>query len=301
MRIIFAGTPEIALTPLKALLDFGHHVVAVYTQPDQPAGRGRILTASPVKQFALEHHIPIEQPINFKCDDAISRLKEYDADLMMVMAYGIILPKRVLDIPRLGCMNIHVSLLPRWRGAAPVQHAILAGDQETGVTLMQMDVGLDTGNILKQIQCPILESDTSESLYARLETLIPPLLHELSGLNAVPQDSAMATYASKINKIDAKIEWSETAEMIVRKIHAYNPSPVAFAGDIRLWQAHVVSQQTNKAPGTILSADKKGIVVQAGKDAVCIAELQMPGKKRLAAHEILNAYQQRFSSGDLFS
>lgn len=299
MRIIFAGTPEIAIIPLKTLLALGHNVVAVYTQPDQPAGRGRVLAASPVKQFALTHSLRIEQPEHFKSDTVRETLRAYHADLMLVMAYGVLLPQRVLDIPHLGCVNIHVSLLPRWRGAAPVQHAILAGDAETGVTLMQMNAGLDTGDILKQLRCPILDTDTTESVYKRLETLIPELLINLTSLPKVSQDPSLATYATKINKIDARLDWAEPATQLVRKIRAYNPAPVAYTGDIRIWMAHTIHSHAMVAPGTIIAANKEGITVQAGQDAVCITELQLPGKKRLTASALLNAHQQRFAVGCL--
>lgn len=300
MKIVFAGTPEIAVTPLKTLLALGHDVVAVYTQPDQPAGRGRVLTASPVKQFALAHSLSLEQPENIKTEAAREKLRAYQADLMLVMAYGMILPQRILDTPRLGCMNIHVSLLPRWRGAAPVQHAILAGDQETGVTLMQMNAGLDTGNIVKQLRCPMLDTDTTESVYKRLEALIPDLLNDLSLACAIPQETSTATYAPKINKIDAKLDWIEPAEQLVRKIRAYNPAPVAYAGDVRIWMAHSVASNSTAPPGTITEANKQGITVQTGKGAVCVTELQLPGKKRLPASALLNAHQHRFTVGCLF-
>jgi len=241
MRIIFAGTPEFSAETLKALLTTEHDICADYTQPDRPAGRGRKLTASPVKQLAQEHNIPVEQPLNFKEDEAQKILADYHADLMIVVAYGLLLPQVVLDTPALGCINIHASLLPRWRGAAPIQRAILAGDPETGVCIMQMDTGLDTGPVLFKSACPIYADDTAQILHDRLAILgseaLLATLDDIESLqaNVQIQDNSFSCYAKKLLKAEATIDWRQSADEINRQVHAFNPWPVAQT----VWQKHV--------------------------------------------------------------
>lgn len=304
MNIIFAGTPEIATVPLQALLQSDHQIVAVYTQPDRPSGRGKKLMPSPVKTLALQNNIVVEQPENFKSEEAREKLKTYQADVMVVMAYGLLLPSSILEAPKQGCINIHVSLLPRWRGAAPVQHAILAGDIETGVTIMQMDKGLDTGAILHQQRCAIHENETSEDVYARLSAISSPLLLqtlidiEKNLLTPMIQDNQLATYASKIEKQDAKIDWTESTVIIDRKVRAYYPTPIAFFEWknelVRIWQGHPVKNSSAKLPGSVIEFDKQGVTIKTSDGAYCITRMQFPGKTPLIAHEIFNAYKNKF-------
>ena len=299
MRIIFAGTPVFAAETLKALLQSGHEICTVYTQPDRPAGRGRKLTPSPVKELALEHHIPVEQPLNFKSEDSLTTLRAYDADLMIVVAYGLLLPQTVLDTPRLGCINVHASLLPRWRGAAPIQRAILAGDEETGVGIMRMEAGLDTGPVLLEARCPIAETDTAQTLHDKLAqlgahtllTCLSDIEHYLA--NATAQDDSKSTYATKLQKAEAMIDWQQPANQIVRQVHAFNPWPVAqtlWQGEtLRVWQAEIINVKGNALPGEIIAISKSGIDVSAGRDAVRITQLQLPGKRAMHTHDFLNA------------
>lgn len=304
MNIIFAGTPEIATLPLRALIHSHHQVVAVYTQPDRPAGRGKKLMPSPVKTLALQHSIIVEQPENFKSKEAREKLSSYHADIMIVMAYGLLLPTPILETPPYGCINIHVSLLPRWRGAAPVQHAILAGDTETGVTIMQMDKGLDTGTILHQQSCVIHEKDTSDSVYARLAEIASPLLLktlediEKNNLMPVIQNNALATYASKIEKQDAKIDWHEPSDVIDRKVRAYYPVPIAFFewnnDAVRIWEGYPIKNTSNTLPGNVIECNKQGITFKTRDGAYCITRLQFPGKNPLKAHDMFNAYKEKF-------
>ncbi|MES2204825.1 MAG: methionyl-tRNA formyltransferase [Pseudomonadota bacterium] len=304
MKVIFAGTPDIATVPLQALLTSKHEVVAVYTQPDRPAGRGKKLMPSPVKTLALEKNIIVEQPENFKVEEARDKLKSYQADVMVVMAYGLILPTSILTAPKHGCINIHVSLLPRWRGAAPVQQAILAGDSETGVTIMQMDKGLDTGEILHQQSCVISEKDTSESVYAKLAEIASPLLLqtlndiENNQLKPVVQNNDLATYAHKIEKQDAKIDWHETSETIDRKVRAYYPVPIAFFEWknelVRIFSGYPLKNNDEKLPGNVIDFNKTGLTIKTQDSAYCITRLQFPGKNPLSAHEMFNAYKEKF-------
>lgn len=304
MKIIFAGTPDIAAPALETLLHSSHDVVAVYTQPDRPAGRGKKLTPSPVKTLALQHNIPVEQPENFKTEEARKKLAFYQADVMVVIAYGLLLPTTVLTIPKYGCINIHVSLLPRWRGAAPVQHAILAGDKASGVTIMQMDKGLDTGKILAQTSCSIHETDTSESLFIRLSDMAQPLLLsvltqiETHSLQPIEQHNHHATYAHKIEKNHAKIDWHETSEIIDRKVRAYYPAPIAFFDHhgelIRVWAGHIQPDNGNKSPGEIIDITKQGVIIKTGDGAFCITRLQFPGKNPLSGADLCNASKSKF-------
>ena len=260
---------------------------------------------SSVKTLALQNNIIVEQPENFKPEESREKLKSYQADVMVVMAYGLILPTSILDAPKHGCINIHVSLLPRWSGAAPVQHAILAGDIETGVTIMQMDKGLDTGAILHQQSCLINEKDTSESVYARLAEIASPLLLktlddiEKNKLKPITQNNELATYAHKIEKYDAKIDWHEASEMIDRKVRAYYPAPIAFFEWknelVRIWQGFPVQISGKQLPGEVIEINKQGVTIKTSDGAYCITRLQFPGKNPLSAHEILNAYKNKFA------
>lgn len=296
LRIVFAGTPDFAAKHLAALIASHHDVVAVYSQPDRPAGRGKKLKASEVKTLALEHDLPVYQPHSLKSDDAQAELAALNADVMVVVAYGLLLPKAILDTPRLGCLNVHGSILPRWRGAAPIQRAIWAGDKETGVTIMQMDEGLDTGDMLHIATCPIDEDETSASLYNKLAALGPDALvatlDKLAAgtLNAEPQDDAQANYAKKLSKEEANIDWQLAALQIERNIRAFNPWPVCYTQmqgqTVKIWQAKVVSQQGT--PGQVLSADKSGITIACGEQALTITQLQPQGKKPMSAQDFLN-------------
>ncbi|MDN7128007.1 methionyl-tRNA formyltransferase [Pseudidiomarina terrestris] len=299
MRIIFAGTPEFAAGHLTALLDSkAHEVVAVYTQPDRPAGRGKKLQASAVKQVAMAHNIPVEQPLSLKDPDAQAQLASYHADVMVVVAYGLILPAAVLRIPQFGCINVHGSLLPRWRGAAPIQRALWAGDNHTGVAIMQMEAGLDTGPVLLSKELPITADDTSASLYHKLAELGPEaLLETLKDLpaclsKAQNQDETQVTYAHKLSKEEAELDWQVPAVALERWIRAFNPWPMAWfataGGPVKVWQAHVVNGDPKAEPGTVVAADKQGIVIQTGEQALAITQLQPPGKKAMAAGDFLN-------------
>ncbi|MGL5741774.1 MAG: methionyl-tRNA formyltransferase [Legionella sp.] len=299
LNIVFAGTPAFGLPCLDALLHSSHHLQAIYTQPDRPAGRGRKLQASAVKELALQHQLPIYQPLNFKTPEAIAELAALKPDILIVIAYGLILPKAVLEIPRLGCVNVHASLLPRWRGASPIQSAILHGDLETGVTLMQMDVGLDTGSMLCKVTCPISETETATSLHDKLAQIaaqpLLKVLDELANETAKPelQNNELATYASKINKEDARINWQQTALEIDQKIRAFNPWPIAYTslGEhiIRIHQAKVITMTLNQPPGTIVHIDKKGMLVATGGQGILVEKIQFPGAKVISIVDWLNS------------
>lgn len=309
LRIVFAGTPDFAARHLAALLSSEHEVIAVYTQPDRPAGRGKKLTASPVKNIALEHDIAVYQPENFKSDEAKQQLADLNADLMVVVAYGLLLPKVVLDTPKLGCINVHGSILPRWRGAAPIQRSIWAGDEQTGVTIMQMDVGLDTGDMLKIATLPIEATDTSASMYEKLAGLGPnaliECLNDIAQGNAVAtkQDDSLANYAKKLSKEEAKIDWSDDAEHIERCVRAFNPWPMShfMAADnsIKVWQSRVADLGSDKPAGTIIQADKSGIYVATGNGVLVLEQLQIPGKKAMPVQDILNARSSWFEVGSV--
>ncbi|RJG50662.1 methionyl-tRNA formyltransferase [Motilimonas pumila] len=307
MKIIFAGTPDFAARHLASLVAAKHQVVAVYTQPDRPAGRGKKLTPSAVKSLALEHDIPVYQPENFKSDDAKEALADLNADLMIVVAYGLLLPQDVLDTPKLGCINVHGSLLPRWRGAAPIQRAIWAGDEATGVTIMQMDIGLDTGAMLHKASLPIAADDTSASMYQKLAELGPQALLDTldkmaqNQLIAEPQDDNQANYAKKLSKEEAQINWQDDAAFIERCIRAFNPWPCSFfqceGNNIKVWQSQVTEGTTDANPGTILSADKQGIQVATGNGILNLRTIQVPGKKAMAVKDVLNAKKEWFAVG----
>ncbi|HIE39849.1 MAG TPA: methionyl-tRNA formyltransferase [Thiomicrorhabdus sp.] len=301
LRIVFAGTPDFSVSALQALLDSEHEVVAVYTQPDRPAGRGRKLMASPVKAVALEHGLSVYQPETLKDEVAQKNLSLLKADVMVVVAYGLLLPKAVLDMPKYGCLNIHASLLPRWRGAAPIQRAIEAGDAQSGVTIMQMDVGLDTGDMLYKVSTEITAKDNAARLHDRLSALGATAL--MQTLNMLPsqqltpekQDESCVTYAKKLTKAEAKIQWDEPADVIVRKIQAFNPWPIAFTSfnekPLRIGQATRLSDvrevvaQEGGISGTVLSIDREGVVVATGRDPVLIQQVQPPGKKMMSAYD----------------
>ncbi len=297
MKIIFAGTPEFAATALSALLE-EHQVVAVLTQPDRPAGRGMQLAASPVKQLALKHGLPVLQPVTLKTEAIQRAIAALGAEVMVVAAYGLILPQAVLALPRHGCLNIHASLLPRWRGAAPIQRAILAGDSETGITIMQMDEGLDTGDMLLQRACPIAPNDTARTLHDKLAgmgagCILEALrLLEEHRLTPVRQDDGAASYAAKLVKSEARIDWRQDARQIERAIRAYNPFPVCQTRldttVIKIWQAALAGEM-RAAPGRVVEAGKNGITVACGKDALRLEILQRPGGKPQTAAQFLQA------------
>ena len=307
LRIIFAGTPDFAADHLKALIDSEHQVIAVYTQPDRPAGRGQQLQPSAVKQLALKHDITVLQPKSLKKATAQAELKALDADVMIVVAYGLILPQAILDMPRLGCINVHGSLLPRWRGAAPIQRAIWAGDKETGVTIMQMDAGLDTGAMLSSVSCAITDTDTSASLYNKLAQLGPAaLVDALKQLpvlqqQAVSQDDSQACYAEKLHKDEALLDFAKPAVALAREIRAFNPWPVSYLtlpqGNVKVWAAQAETKTSDTAPGTVISADKQGIRIACADGVLCITQLQPPGKKPMAAADFLNGRADWLAAG----
>ena len=300
MRLVFAGTPEFSVPCLEACRASGAEVVAVYTQPDRPAGRGRKLTPSPVKEAALAASIPVEQPESLKGAEVQQVLAAYQADLMVVVAYGLILPRKVLALPRLGCWNVHASLLPRWRGAAPIQRAILAGDSESGVDLMQMEAGLDTGPVLLERRTPIERHDTGGSLHDRLSALGADVLAEglrrvMAGetLVARAQPEEGVTYAHKLDKAEARLDLSRTAQELEYQVRAFDPWPVAegeIAGEtVRIWSAHAVTQAHDAMPGTVVAASREGIDIACGENILRVTAMQRAGGKRITATDYLNA------------
>ncbi|WP_298627786.1 methionyl-tRNA formyltransferase [uncultured Legionella sp.] len=307
LNIVFAGTPEFGLPCLEALSQSSHHISAIYTQPDRPAGRGRKLQASAVKEWALAHHIEVFQPLNFKSQETIDELAALKPDVMIVIAYGLILPRAVLETPRLGCINVHASLLPRWRGASPIQHAVLYGDTTSGVTLMQMDVGMDTGAMLSKAECPITPDDTAGSLHDKLAQIsAEPLLAVIDALakhqtQPEEQNNELATYAGKISKEDARINWHDPAEAIDCKVRAFNPWPIAYTefGDelLRIHQARPVDTEHEELPGTVLSIDKSGMLVATGKKALLIERIQFPGGKAISITDWLNSGKSQLHPG----
>jgi methionyl-tRNA formyltransferase len=311
LNIIFAGTPDFAAQHLAALIHSEHNIVAVYCPPDKPAGRGKKLTACTTKLLALAHNIPVQQPVNFKAEQAQLTLANYQADVMVVVAYGLLLPTVILQTPRLGCINVHGSILPKWRGAAPIQRALEAGDSQTGVTIMQMDKGLDTGDMILTATCDITVKDTSASLYDKLAELGPKALLDTITLMALgkyqrqAQNNLQATHAAKLDKADAELDWQQPAIILDRKIRAYIPWPVAqFTFDdnsqqhrIRVWQASVIELEHQQLAGTIISCDKQGIVVATTVNALRLEILQLPGKKALAVADILNGKADWFTQG----
>ncbi len=303
LRVLYAGTPEFAVPALQALIESPHQVVAVYTQPDRPSGRGRKLSYGAVKQLAVEHQIPVEQPESLKMEAVQQTLRNYQPDIMVVAAYGLILPQSVLDIPRYGCLNIHASLLPRWRGAAPIQRAIQAGDRETGITIMQMAAGLDTGDILLQSGCPVSDRDTGQTLHDKLAQQgardVLRVIEQLQLGESQPerQDELLAVYAHKISKAEGKIDWSKPAIEIDRMIRAFNPRPSAFTEyhgkPMKIHRSHVKKTSAMRKdimPGSILHESVEGIEVATGDGILVITGLQMPGKKAMQVADFLNGH-----------
>ncbi|MGY6773357.1 methionyl-tRNA formyltransferase [Gallibacterium sp. ZY190522] len=311
LKIIFAGTPDFAAKHLQALLDSQHQVIAVYTQPDKPAGRGKKLQPSAVKQLALAHNLSVFQPKSLRKEEAQQQLAQLNADVMVVVAYGLILPKAVLEMPRLGCLNVHGSLLPRWRGAAPIQRAIWAGDDQTGVTIMQMDEGLDTGDMLYKVSCEISKDETSASLYQKLATLAPKALIEvLDHLDEgkyppQAQQNEFSNYAEKLSKEEAKLDWSLPAAQIERCIRAFNPWPISWLETtdaqgnkqiLKVYQATVLPHQ-NQTAGTVLQVNKQGIRIATADGVLNITQLQPAGKKPMTVQDFLNGRSDWFEVG----
>ncbi|MBA7844903.1 methionyl-tRNA formyltransferase [Klebsiella sp. RHBSTW-00484] len=307
LRIIFAGTPDFAARHLDALLSSEYEIVGVFTQPDRPAGRGKKLMPSPVKILAEANGLPVFQPSSLRPQENQQLVASLNADVMVVVAYGLILPKQVLDMPRLGCLNVHGSLLPRWRGAAPIQRALWAGDTETGVTIMQMDVGLDTGDMLYKLSCPITGEDTSGSLYDKLAVLGPQgLLETLAQLvsgTAKPevQDETLVSYAEKLSKEEARIDWSLSAVQLERCIRAFNPWPISWLEideqPVKVWRASVSTDTSSAEPGTIVAVSKLGIQMATGDGILNLESLQPAGKKAMSAQDLLNSRREWFIPG----
>ncbi|TBU93271.1 methionyl-tRNA formyltransferase [Stutzerimonas kirkiae] len=307
MRIVFAGTPEFAAQHLQALLDAGRDVVAVYTQPDRPAGRGQKLAPSPVKQLAQAHGLPVYQPQTLRDPAAQGELAALRADLMVVVAYGLILPQAVLDTPRLGCINSHASLLPRWRGAAPIQRAIQAGDGESGVTVMRMEAGLDTGPMLLKVSTPISAEDTGGSLHDRLAALGSGAVVEVvaaleaGSLDGEAQADALATYAHKLSKDEARIDWNRPAAELERLVRAFHPWPICHGSlNGEVLKVHAAQPSTGEgAPGTILAASREGLTVACGEGALLLTRLQLPGGKALEFADLFNSRREQFAPGQV--
>ncbi|KAE9527535.1 methionyl-tRNA formyltransferase [Testudinibacter aquarius] len=315
LNIIFAGTPDFAAQHLQALLNSPHKVVAVYTQPDKPAGRGKKLQQSAVKQLAEQHNLPLYQPKSLRNSEVQQQLAALKADVMVVVAYGLLLPQAVLDAPRFGCLNVHGSLLPRWRGAAPIQRAVWAGDVESGVTIMQMDIGLDSGDMLHKVRCPLAGDETSASLYQKLAQIAPnALLEVLNGLQGKQfkpekQDEAYSNYAQKLSKEEAKLDWQLSAAQLERCIRAFNPWPISYlvtqdsnqqTQSVKVYQAQVLPS-VEKQPGTILAADKQGIQIATADGVLNLTLLQPAGKKPMTAQELLNSRRDWFPLGTVLA
>lgn len=300
LKIIFAGTPEFAAVALQACLESKHEVVAVFTQPDRPAGRGRKVHYGPVKQLAIDAGIAVFQPQRLE-QQQFTQIKNLQADVMVVSAYGLLLPKEVLSIPKLGCVNIHASLLPRWRGAAPIQRAIIAGDEKTGISMMQMVEGLDAGPVLQKFECEINSEDTGTSLHDRLaniaaEEIVSVLVNLQQGnLQAVAQDETLVNYAKKITKQEANIDWQLSAVEIDRTIRAFNSWPVAFTyleqQRLRIWFAELSDGQSDKSPGAVIADPKHKLEVVTGEGVISITKLQLEGGKVISAQDFLNAHE----------
>ena len=296
LRIIYAGTPEFAVPALQALISSPHDVIAVYTQPDRPAGRGRKVQFGPIKQVAVYAGIEIQQPLSFIDTDTKKILADYECDVMIVAAYGLILPQQVLDTPKYGCLNIHGSLLPRWRGAAPIHRAIQTGDTETGVSIMQMAAGLDTGDMLLKVTCPITADDTSQTIHDRLaddgaEALLQ-VLSSIDDLKPEAQDESKTCYAQKLNKAEAEIDWNQSAAVIDRTIRAFNPWPVTFTKfegkPLRIFMSKVLEKETVEPAGMVIAETNEGIEIATGDGVLSFSKLQLPGKKAVDVRDFLN-------------
>lgn len=311
LKIAFAGTPAFGLPCLKDIHQSQHNVVAVYTQPDRPSGRGQKLKASPIKMWALEHNIPVYQPANFKQAEAVETLRSLDLDVMVVIAYGLILPESVLNIPRFGCINGHASILPRWRGASPIQRAIQHRDKYSGVTIMQMDKGMDTGDILAVAACDIETDDTGGSLHDKLSLMATkPMLETLEqihqgSLSPTPQTDDKATYAPKISKQEARIDWHHQSNVIDAVIRAFNPWPVAHTTlnnlFVKIYQSELTNQISQLEPGTITAFNREGLFVSTGDYDLKITRLQLPGKKPVSSIELYNGHSSNWQPGNQFS
>ena len=307
LKVVFAGTPDFAARHLQGLIDSPHQIVAVMSQPDRPAGRGKRLQPPPVKAVALEAELPVWQPVSLKNADGEATLSQYDADILVVVAYGLILPTAILDIPRLGCLNVHASLLPRWRGAAPVQRAIEAGDTETGVSIMTMEPGLDTGPVLLTRTLPISSDHTSGALLDDLAQLgVTALIDSLENIDtllatAAPQDDSKATYANKISKQEGALDWSAAADALARRVRAFHPAPGCYThlgGDrLKVLSAHAVDKPHEGRSGEIIAADEGGIRVGCGEGQLVITEAQLPGAKVQPVATLLRGHQARFQPG----
>jgi len=310
LRIGFAGTPEFSASLLKNLMGAGVKICSVYTQPDRRSGRGKKIVSGPVKLVAEANSIPVFQPKSLRVDTALQEFLALKLDLFIVAAYGLILPPGVLSGPKYGCINVHASLLPRWRGAAPIQHSILNGDTSSGVTIMQMDAGLDTGAMLLKSEIPISKDETSLSLQDKmLASGSHAMLEVLSDISqylqhAEPQDEKLATYASKINKSDALVNWEDSATLIDRKIRAYIGWPVAYTFlrelQVRIWQASVATFETKELPGTIIEANSNGILVATGQGCLNITKIQLPGAKPQAVKDLMHSKSHLFQNGSCF-
>lgn len=316
LKIVFAGTPDFAAGHLQSIIDSRHDVIGVYSQPDRPAGRGKKLQPSSVKKLALEHAIPVFQPLNFKQEGALEELQALNADIMIVVAYGLLLPPAVLDAPKMGCLNVHGSILPRWRGAAPIQRAIQAGDSQTGITIMQMDAGLDTGDMLYKTVIDIQDDDTGGSLHDRLltsgpEALLATLDQLQSGtLVAEKQNDNLANYAHKLTKEEALIDWSLKAKDIELTVRAFNPFPCAYTllggQRIKVWQAIALEDSASSMPsistpcGTITQMNSKGIDVMTGLGLIRLLNIQLIGKKAMAVKDIINGQPNLFQPQQMF-
>ena len=309
-KVIFAGTPEFGLPCLVALSQENIRLQAIYTQPDRPSGRGRNVQFSPIKSWGIEHDIPVYQPVNFKSKQEIETLQALQPDLMIVIAYGLILPKQVLTIPRLGCINVHASILPRWRGASPIQHAILHDDKFTGVTIMQMDVGMDTGDYYTIKTIAIDPQDTAKTLHDKLATLaVNPLIDTLKQLQNNPnlkpskQDNESATYAAKINKEDAEINWQQAAKFIACKIRAFNPWPLAFttynSTRFQILDAQEIFIKSDAKPGEVIDLTKNGMLINTGNNALLITKIKFPGKNSITISDYVNANNKPIQVGTI--
>ncbi len=307
LNIVFAGTPAFAIPSLQAIANSPHNLIGIYTQPDRPAGRGQQLQISAVKEWALAHNVPVHQPLNFKDQQAVQELSSSKPDLMIVIAYGLILPVSVLSIPRFGCINVHASILPRWRGASPIQHAILHGDTKSGVTIMQLDAGMDTGDVLEIRECLLKGNETATVLHDQLaELAIAPLLDTVNKIaagqiSAQAQDHQLATYAPKILKEHAKIQWDKTATEIEQQIRAFNPWPIAYTQtqdiNLRIYKAKIADTTKSYTPGEIIEISKEGLLVATGSKGLLIEQLQFPGGKVITVNDWINAGRKYLQVG----